>query len=363
MTNIRLLIVDDSSTTRLLLTKLLSRDPEIEIVATAADGQIALTKLDQTLPDLVLLDVEMPHMDGLETLRALRQKYPAMPVVMFSRLTQRGAAESVEALFLGADDYVPKPDSKEALEHCIEYELLPRIRTLVALRTGVRSAARVTDPVQPEPIETEAVAVPAIPLRAGTAAVPVDVVTIASSTGGPAALATVLAALPLDLKVPVLIVQHMPVGFTAAFAERLSQRTGLQVLEAGPDQPLDAAQAWVAAADHHMFLTRGSHGVRLQLNQADPEHSCRPAADVLFRSAADVFADGVLGVVLTGMGVDGLAGSQAIVDAGGRVIVQDEASSVVWGMAGSVAQAGLADEVLPPIRIGRAIRNRVARTG
>jgi two-component system chemotaxis response regulator CheB len=251
MTNIRILIVDDSSTTRLLLTRLLSRDPAIEIVATAADGQIALTKLDQTLPDLVLLDVEMPNLDGLETLRALRQKYPAMPVVMFSRLTQRGAAESIEALFLGADDYVPKPDSKEALEHCIEHELLPRIRTLVALRTGPRPTTSMTGTLQPGPTDTEPVAKPSVPLRAGTAASPVDVVTIASSTGGPAALASVLAALPLDLKVPVLIVQHMPVGFTAAFAERLSQRTGLQVVEAGPDQPLDAAQVWVAAADHH----------------------------------------------------------------------------------------------------------------
>ncbi len=220
-----------------------------------------------------------------------------------------------------------------------------------------------TGTLQPGSTETEPDAKAAVSLRPGTAASSVDVVTIASSTGGPAALASVLAALPLDLKVPVMIVQHMPVGFTAAFAERLSQRTGLQVVEAGPDQSLDAAQVWVAAADHHMFLTRGSHGIRLQLNQADLEHSCRPLANVLFRSAADVFADGVLAVVLTGMGVDGLASSQAIVDAGWCVIVQDETCSIVWGMAGSVAQAGLADEMLSPTRIGRAINQRIAQTG
>lgn len=366
MTKTRILIVDDSSTTRLLLTRLLSLDPHVEIIATAADGQIALTKIDQTLPDLVLLDIEMPHLNGIETLRALRQKYPALPVIMFSRLTKRGAAESVEALFLGADDYVPKPDSSEALEQCIEQDLLPRIRSLVELRAGASAAAIAARSMKTASIQPPPVVARTISLRSDAPTTAVDVVTIAASTGGPAALATLLSALapdpqiPVLPQVPVLIVQHMPIGFTAAFAERLSQRTGLRVREAGADQCLHEAQVWVAAADHHMFLVSHSGECRVQLNQASPEHSCRPAADVLFRSAAEVFGPGVLGVVLTGMGVDGLSGSRAIVDAGGRVIVQDEASSVVWGMADSVAQAGLADAMLSPVRIGREIRQRVS---
>ncbi|MDA1248703.1 MAG: chemotaxis-specific protein-glutamate methyltransferase CheB [Planctomycetota bacterium] len=362
MTPIRILIVDDSSTTRLMLTRLLTRDPNIEVAATAADGLIALAKLEQSQPDLVLLDLEMPQLNGLETLRALRRQYPVLPVIMFSRLTKRGTAESVEALFLGADDYILKPDSSDALEQCVEQELLPRIRTLVELRARARLAVP-TRSTNPDDSQRTLAAKAAISLRTGSAAARVEVVTIAASTGGPAVLATVLAALPSDLKTPVLIVQHISVGFTAALADRLSQRTGLVVKEAAADLPLDAAQVWIAAAGHHLELARNPAGVSLRLHQEPPEHSCRPAADVLFRSAAEVFGPAVLGVVLTGMGVDGLSGSQAIVDAGGRVIVQDEASSVVWGMAGSVARAGLADAMLTPVRVGRMIRQRLSEPG
>ena len=362
MTPIRILIVDDSSTTRLLLSRLLTRDPNIEVAATAADGQIALAKIAQVNPDLVILDVEMPQLNGLETLRALRQQHPILPVIMFSRLTKRGTAESVEALFLGADDYIPKPDSSGALEQCIEQELLPRIRTLVELR-GRAKLAGATRPTDPDDSQRTLAARAAISLRAGSATARVDIVTIAASTGGPAVLATVLAALPSDLKTPVLIVQHIPVGFTAALADRLSQRTGLVVREAAAGLTLDAAQVWIAAAGHHLELVRNPASVSLRLHQGPPEHSCRPAANVLFRSAAEIFGPAVLGVVLTGMGVDGLAGSQTIVDAGGRVIVQDEASSVVWGMAGSVARAGFADAMLTPVRVGRLIRQRLSERG
>ncbi|MBC8291204.1 MAG: chemotaxis-specific protein-glutamate methyltransferase CheB [Planctomycetes bacterium] len=370
MTKIRILIVDDSSTTRLLLTRLLSRDPNVEVIATAADGQIALSKLEQSLPDLVLLDVEMPQLDGLATLKALREKYLALPVIMFSRLTMRGAAESVEALFLGADDYVAKPASSEELDQCIEYELLPRIRSLAGMRSGLSSSAR-TRPAQTASAKAaDSETQDAIRLRTDPLSARVDVVTIAASTGGPAALATLLAALAPEpavpilpvpiLPVPILIVQHISAGFTTAFAERLAQRTGLDVKEARADQPLSDAHVWIAAGDHHMFLAESDDGLRVRLNQAAPEHSCRPAANVLFRSAAEVLGAGSLGVVLTGMGVDGLAGSQAIVDVGGHVIVQDEASSVVWGMPGSVAKAGLADAMFSPVRIGREVRQRLA---
>ena len=358
MTQSRILIVDDSSTTRLLLSRLLESDPETEVAAMAANGRIALAKLEHTPVDLVLLDVEMPELDGLETLRELRRKYPALPVVMFSRLTRRGTAESVEALFLGADDYVPKPDSSEALEQCVAQELLPRIHSLATPAGSSDQDSQVAPPQEHRDF-------PEKPVRLrGSSSVPrVELVTIASSTGGPAVLATVLSALAPDLTVPVLVVQHMPVGFTSAFAERLAQRTGLQVREAGADQPVAGAHVWLAAADQHLVVSKGETGLCLQLNRDEPEHSCRPAADVLFRSAAAVLGDSVLGVVLTGMGVDGLAGSRAIVEAGGRVLVQDRESSVVWGMPGSVARAGIADEMLSPIRLGRAIRRRLAGEG
>ena len=304
----------------------------------------------------MLLDVEMPQLDGLATLKALREKYPALPVIMFSRLTRRGAAESVEALFLGADDYVAKPESSAELERCIENELLPRILSLVGMRSSVSPTTRtqIAQPTSADP-ETEV----EITLRTETPRTRVEVVTIAASTGGPAALATLLSGLAPDPSVPILIVQHIAAGFTAAFSERLAQRTGLDVKEARADQAVTEAQVWIAPSDHYMFLANSGDGIRVRLNQASPEHSCRPAGNVLFRSAAQLFGDGSLGVVLTGMGVDGLAGSQAIVDAGGRVIVQDEASSVVWGMPGSVAKAGLADTMLSPVRIGREIHRRL----
>lgn len=304
----------------------------------------------------MLLDVEMPQLDGLATLKALREKYPALPVIMFSRLTKRGAAESVEALFLGADDYVAKPESSEALEQCIENELLPRIQSLAGLRSNLSPSTRIQI-AQPTPADPETEG--EIALRTDAPAARVDVVTIAASTGGPAALATLLSSLAPDPSVPILIVQHIAAGFTAAFSERLAQRTGLDVKEARADQAVAEAQVWIAPGDHHMFLAESDDGLRVRLNQTSPEHSCRPAANVLFRSAAQLFGESLLGVVLTGMGVDGLAGSQAIVDAGGRVIVQDEASSVVWGMPGSVAKAGLADTMLSPVRIGREIRRRL----
>lgn len=361
MTTTRILIVDDSSTTRLLLTRLLDRDPQVDVVATAADGLIALSKLDQakhdqSLPDLVLLDVEMPQLDGLATLKALRKKYPALPVIMFSRLTRRGAAASVEALFLGADDYVAKPESSEELDQCIEYELLPRILSLAGMRSKLSPSTR-TQTAQST--SSDAKLEDGITLRAESPSARVEVVTIAASTGGPAALTTLLSGLAPDPSVPILIVQHIAASFTAAFSERLAQKTGLTIKVATADQAVDAAQVWIAPGDHHMFLAGSDNGVRVRLNQSSPEHSCRPAANVLFRSAAQLFGESSLGVVLTGMGVDGLAGSQAIIDAGGRVIVQDEASSVVWGMPGSVAKAGLADTMLSPVRIGREVRRRL----
>ena len=330
------------------------------LVSSAASGYEAREMLRAGGIDLVLLDIGLPDVSGFDVLARMRADGSTVPVIV---LTARDSARDVASgLDGGADDYIPKPDSSDALEQCIEQELLPRIRSLVELRTRAKLTGA-TRSTNPDDSQRTLAAKATISLRTGSATERVEVVTIAASTGGPAALATVLSALPSDMQTPALIVQHIPAGFTAALADRLSQRTGLVVKEATAGSPLDAAQVWVAAAGHHLALSRNSDGVCLRLHQESPEHSCRPAANVLFRSAAEVFGPAVLGVVLTGMGVDGLAGSQAIVDAGGRVIVQDEASSVVWGMAGSVAQSGLADAMLTPVRVGRMIRQRLSEPG
>ena len=341
MPKTRVLVVDDAVVFRRLVAEALSADPAIEVVGTAANGKIGLAKLTQVNPDLVILDVEMPEMDGLATLREIRKTHPKLPVIMFSALTERGAAATLDALALGATDYFAKPAAGglEGSLRVIREELIPEIKAL---------CGKAAEPVAP---------VAAAPVSRGWA--PVEVVAIATSTGGPNALAEVFAGLPADLPVPVVIVQHMPPMFTRLLAERLSAQHAVKVEEGRPGGPLRPGHAWIAPGDFHMAVARDGTLVRVMLNQDPPENSCRPAADVLFRSAARTFGPNALAVVLTGMGQDGLRGCEAIRGAGGQVIVQDDATSVVWGMPGFVAKAGLADRVLPLGLIAPEIVRRV----
>lgn len=341
MGKIRALVVDDSVVTRRLVSEVLAGDPDFEVVAVAANGRQALAKLEQLRPDVVTLDVEMPELDGLETLRELRRLRPTLPVVMFSAATLRGAAVTVEALTLGANDYVAKPadagDVQLAMRH-IRDELLPRLKALCR----PASAAPIAElPRGPRLLR------PAVRLLA-----------IGCSTGGPNALAQLLPLLPASFPVPIVIVQHMPPVFTRLLAERLDLHSAIAVAEGAPGVALRPGAAFIAPGDFHMRVQRGLH-VTLAMEQGPPEHSCRPAVDVLFESVADVFGSGVLGVVLTGMGQDGLRGSERIRAAGGEILAQDEASSVVWGMPGNVARARLASEVLPLGEIAAAILRRV----
>jgi two-component system chemotaxis response regulator CheB len=323
------------------------------VVGTAANGRLALARMTQVCPDVVILDVEMPEMDGLATLKELRKTYPRLPVIMFSALTERGAEATLDALALGATDYFTKPANAGSLDCSLEVirsELIPEIKALCA-KTSAQPGAAV------QGVGESLARSPAAAARPAPG--PVQIVAIATSTGGPTALAEVFQKLPGNLSVPVVIVQHMPPMFTRLLAERLAAEFHLSVLEGGQDILLQPGHVYIAPGNFHMTVVRQGLHARTQIQQGPPENSCRPAADVLFRSVAKSYGRNALAVVLTGMGQDGLRGCEAIREAGGQIIVQDEPTSVVWGMPGYVARAGLADRVLPISLIGDEIVRRV----
>jgi two-component system, chemotaxis family, protein-glutamate methylesterase/glutaminase len=348
MPKIRVLVVDDAVVFRRLVSDELSKDPALEVVGTAANGRIALAKMPQVNPDVVILDVEMPEMDGLATLKELRKVYPRLPVIMFSALTERGAEATLDALALGATDYFAKPANTGGLDDSLEVvreQLIPAIKALCGReREGVgrKDLDTRSPPSAPRPSPG-----------------PVQVLAVGTSTGGPNALAEVFGRLPGNFPVPVLIVQHMPPIFTRLLAERLSAQFPIRFQEATSGSVLEPGHAWVAPCDRHMIVARDARQVRVLLHQDPPVNSCRPAVDVLLCSVAKTFGRHSLAVILTGMGQDGLRGCEAIREAGGQVLVQDEVSSVVWGMPGYVARAGLADRVLPLSLIGDEIMRRV----
>jgi two-component system chemotaxis response regulator CheB len=328
----------------------------IEVVGVAADGNIALMKIPHLHPDVVLLDVEMPNMDGLQCLAEIRRRWPHVKVVMFSTLTTRAAAATLDALTLGASDYVPKPQGLRDPAHGLAYvrdEVVPRILAL-SPSAGAASASEGLRP--PQRARGKAAAARRRPLIADR----IDVLAIGASTGGPKALTTLLAALPGSLPVPVVIVQHMPPLFTRLLADRLSAKSSLRVREASNGDPVAPGEVLVAPGDLHMVVEGTEPVPHVRTYTGPPENSCRPSVDPLFRSVAQAFGPHALGVVLTGMGRDGLRGSEAIRQAGGQIVVQDEATSVVWGMPGFVARAGLADAVVPIHAMAREIMSRVA---
>lgn len=344
---IRVLVVDDSSVVRRTLTDILSSETGIEVVAAAPNASIALARFDALKPDLVTLDVEMPDSSGLDLLREIRRRNQTVPVIMFSALTQKAAATTLDALALGASDYVTKPSAlptRGEVEAHIRNALVPRIRALGTSRAAASLARR--DPSLRPPI----------PLPVGRR---VSVLAIGCSTGGPNALADVFRHLPASLTVPIVIVQHMPPVFTRLLAERLSASSPIPVKEAEQGDVLVPGRALIAPGDHHLRVVREGTKFVATLDQGPPENSCRPAVDVLFRSVASVYRAQSLAVVLTGMGQDGLKGCELIRDAGGQILAQDEKSSVVWGMPGFVAKAGLADAVVPLSDIASQIVQRV----
>jgi len=353
---IRVLVCDDSHTMRSILTATLGSDPDLRVVGGAVNGQACLDALAGDVPDVVLLDVEMPVMDGLTALREIRRRHPRLPVVMFSSLTERGAKATVDALVAGANDYVAKPSglNPEDVAARIRSEVITRIKSLVPRgeSAGAANAAGQSPAAAParRPINTSREQV--------------RCVVIATSTGGPAALAEVLPGfVAAATQVPVLVVQHMPAAFTGRLAESLSRLCGVPVREAVDGMAFKGGDILLAPGGRHMLVGGLAVAPRIRLTDDPPENSCRPAADVLFRSAARLWAGGTLAVVLTGMGRDGLQGSQAIVAAGGTVLAQDEFTSVVWGMPGEVARAGIAAAVLPLSQIGVEVALRLRKRG
>jgi len=334
MPKIRVLVVDDAVVMRRLIANVLESDPELELAGVAANGRLALARIPQVNPDVITLDVEMPEMNGIEAVTEIRKLYPKLPVIMFSTMTQRGAVATLDALARGATDYVTKPANVGSISEGIgrlQGELIPKIK---AYAYGVSRLPAAAPPLALHP------ASPAHPPAK------VSIVAIGSSTGGPNALHGIIPALPGDLGVPVVIVQHMPAVFTELLAGRLNEVSQLRVHEARDGQPVEAGHVYIAPGGRHMILASENGKLRARLNDDPPENSCRPAVDVLFRSVSRTCGAGTLGVVLTGMGQDGMRGAQWIREAGGQVLAQDRDSSVVWGMPGAVAEAGLADELV-----------------
>ena len=360
MPKIRVLIVDDAVLVRSRVSKVLSSDPDLEVVGVAANGRIALAKIPQVNPDAIVLDVEMPQMNGLETLAAIRQTYPLLPVIMFSTFTRTGATATLEALSLGANDYATKPSnlgSLEAVNQHISQELIPKIKLFGSQRAegqgdkgtrgqGEQLQSKIQNPKSKiDSLITERV----------------DIVAIGVSTGGPNALAALLSEFPAEFPVPIMIVQHMPPMFTKLLAERLASKCQIRVDEAFAGAILEPGRAWIAPGNFHAIVERDGKVVRIGINQEPPENSCRPSVDVLFRSVAEVYGAKVLAVVLTGMGQDGLRGCEYIREVGGQILVQDRASSVVWGMPSFVANAGLADRVVSLGQMAGEIISRVRK--
>lgn len=349
---IRVMVVDDSAVVRGLVSRWIEEEPGLEVVARHPNGKFAVEDVARSAPDIVLLDIEMPVMDGLEALPLLLKARPGMRVLMVSTLTKRNAEISFKALALGAIDYVPKPDSNReiTIEPDFRREVIFKIKALG--RVGVRPGGG----------QGRALAAGGETGRKAPACrqrpfslVPPRVIAIGSSTGGPLVLGNLLGALAPSLpRVAVLVAQHMPPMFTTVLAERLARVTGREAREGTDGEQLKPGTIHVAPGDHHMTVTR-REAPCLHIGNEPPVNFCRPAVDPLFSSVAATFGPAALGIVLTGMGSDGAAGARAIAEAGGSVIAQDEASSVVWGMPGATVAAGACATVLPPDEIALAV--------
>lgn len=351
----RVMVCDDSATIRAAIARMLEADPGIQVVAKVSNGRMAIDELRRTKVDVVVLDIEMPVMDGMAALPLLLQADPGLRVIMASTLTTRGADIAMRALRLGAADYVPKPTSiGTATDERFRLEIISKVKGLARLRQRAALPASAARPA-------------ASMLTRQAPVLPPKMLAIGSSTGGPQALFTLVQALGRSVSVPVVLTQHMPATFTPILAEHINRLGGLPCSEAKDGEPLLTGHIYLAPGDKHLIIEPGDEkgrvpgtvpranpggiAARVRLSSDPPENFCRPSVDPMLRSAASVCDGRVLVAILTGMGHDGLAGTRRVVEAGGAAVAQDEATSVVWGMPGAVAQAGLCHAVLPLPRI------------
>jgi two-component system, chemotaxis family, protein-glutamate methylesterase/glutaminase len=381
--DIKILVVDDTVTDRQILSKIIAGIENAELAGIAPNGRIALSKIAMKQPDLVLLDVCMPEMDGLETLSRIKAAYPHIDVVMISGIDQETAQTTVKALESGALDFVPKPTGPSPIQNMETLRVaLSRLVSMARTRKYSRQArglmpgtlqAPLPAPRSPAPVAHPAPLAPVAPLRPPVRSAParriartpgrIDVVALGVSTGGPNALQELIPLLPGDLSVPILTVQHMPTMFTASLAARLDSVSAIRVVEAQDDDVIRDGTIYIAPGGRHMVVRRDRRSLNvIGLVDSPPVNSCRPSVDVLFRSVAMVYGGHVLTVILTGMGNDGMAGVAAIRRKGGYSLVQDEKTSVIWGMPGAIVEAELADEIVPLPKLAERITRVVQKS-
>jgi two-component system chemotaxis response regulator CheB len=401
---LRVMIVDDSSVVRGLLTRLLETQPDVEVTSSVSDGQMAVNALRRTPVDVVILDIEMPRMDGLTALPLLMEARPSIQVIVASTLTEKNAEISLKALERGAADYLTKPTSAHGLGsmEAFNRQLVEKVIALgYATRDAGMPARPATAPprrIAPSPdykpssrpsdrqyrpsvrpgrpkvrvierstkeMDDSRIFTKAEPkeivLRAAGKTRP-EIITIGSSTGGPQALFQVLRDIGPNPGVPILVTQHMPPTFTKILAEHAARASGLPCKEAEDGESVERGQVYIAPGDYHMLIKVRNDRPVIAINQDSPVNFCRPAVDPMLRSVVELYGSRILNVILTGMGADGMVGSQAVVDAGGTVIAQDELTSIVWGMPGAVATRGLCSAVLPVDQIGGHVRKFIMRS-
>ncbi len=360
----RIMVVDDSAIIRGLLTRVLESDPAIKVVASVGNGQMALNALSCHVIDVIVLDIEMPVMDGMTALPKLIEAAPQVKVIMASTLTRKNAEISLQAMEMGAADYVTKPSSRDLTGAAdFQREIISKVKALAMVARTCGSRRRLNSVfIKTRPISAPVQAPqpkPIISIRPQNYRIP-SLIAIGSSTGGPQALFEVLQHFK-GLAQPIIITQHMPPTFTAILADHIQKQCGITCAEAQNGERLVGGRAYIAPGDNHMVLSGTAENPILLLNKEPPENYCRPSVDPMMRTAASIYGANLLSIILTGMGQDGMVGCRHVVDAGGMVIAQDEASSVVWGMPGAVAQAGLCSAILPLKEIGPFVAHKIAR--
>lgn len=366
MSAIQLLVVDDSAVVRQFLREVFEDAPDLEIAGFARDGEEALERVRSGDIDVLILDILMPNMDGLETLQSLGELDADPGVLVFSSATERGAPETVSCLLNGADGYITKPDddfeSRSAALRAVRSNMLARVRALAdrAPSAGGGDEGEIDGERE---ADLDATVRASSPPSDGAAGGPIRGIGIAVSTGGPSLLKSLLSELPPDLAAPIFVVQHIPPSFAESLVERLDEVSPLAVRAGRDGDRARPGTVWFAPGDRHLGVRRSGDRVEVELSDGPKRNACRPSADVLFRSLAETFGSGCLGAVLTGMGVDGLEGCRAIAEHGGHILVQDEQSSAAWSMPRRPHEEGLAHEVLSADELPERIRSLVASSG